>query len=280
MFDYVIAECLDEALHLLAENPWQILAGGTDFYPALSEKPVISNILDISGLDELRLITEDQDCWRLGALSTWTDIIESDLPPEFNGLKLAGREVGASQIQNVATIGGNLCNASPAADGVPPLLTLGATIELSSAAGRRIVAIDDFIRGNRSTTMKSTEIMTAIIVPKTSGEVRSHFLKLGSRRYLVISIVMVATVIQLSIDNVIQDAKIAVGSCSPVAKRLTELEVDLLGQKTSLDLDDFIQEKHISKLIPIDDIRASAEYRRSAAVELIRRVLRECLEGA
>ena len=118
---------LDEAYALLASDSWKILSGGTDFYPALGNRPVDFNVLDISRISPLRSIVKDAEGnWHIGALATWSEIIRHELPPAFDGLKLSAREVGSIQIQNRATVVGNICNASPAADGVPPLLTLGA----------------------------------------------------------------------------------------------------------------------------------------------------------
>ena len=162
MSSYILPDTLADALAIIAEGEWRLLAGGTDFYPQLGDKSVDFNIIDINKLEELRGIRKNSDCWRIGATTTWTELLEAELPEAFNGLKLAAREVGSEQIQNAATIAGNLCNASPAADGVPPLLTLDARVELQSVSGVRHLSISDFIRGNRSTDLKTNEIMTAI----------------------------------------------------------------------------------------------------------------------
>src|SRR5690606_26391915 len=113
---------LEEALAVLGERPWTIFAGGTDFYPALGSRPLRQDVLDINGLGALRGIAETADRFVIGARTTWTDISRHEFPPAFDALRQAAREVGSLQIQNVGTVAGNLCNASPAADGVPPLL--------------------------------------------------------------------------------------------------------------------------------------------------------------
>src|SRR5690349_1605826 len=126
---------VDEAVAALAANDaLTILAGGTDFYPARVGNPAARapDVLDITALRGLRGITNEGDRLRIGAATTWSDVIRSDLPPWFDGLKRAAREVGGVQIQNAGTIAGNLCNASPAADGVPCLLALDAAVELAS----------------------------------------------------------------------------------------------------------------------------------------------------
>ena len=279
MSGYAIPSTLDDVLDLIATGEWRVLAGGTDFYPAHVDAVVRDNVLDISQVDSLAGISRTDKHWRIGASATWTDVIEADFPTAFDGLKEAAREVGGEQIQNAGTLAGNLCNASPAADGVPPLLTLDASVELSSKKGVREIPLSAFIHGNRQTALKADELMTAIIIPCDRDAARSRFLKLGARKYLVISIVMVSTLVSVSTSGEIQDARVAVGSCSGVAQRLLSLEKALLGQPASIDLSSFIERQHLSLLSPIDDVRASAGYRLDAAEELVRRALADCLSG-
>lgn len=264
---------INEALSLLASDKWSILSGGTDFYPSLGDKKPEGNILDLSCLSALNQITQDDDHWIIGACVTWTDVIQADLPEAFNALKLASKEVGSIQIQNRATVAGNLCNASPAADGVPPLLCLDAQVKLSSTRGERILPLAEFIRGNRKTALQSDELLTQILIPKQSAQGVSGFLKLGARKYLVISISMVAARIRWNQNEVIEDAAIAVGSCSLVAQRLKELEAALIGQKRSVLFSDVVNPEHLGCLSPIDDVRASADYRMDASATLVGRVL-------
>src|SRR3977135_89035 len=120
---YLRPSRLEDALTALA-RPYVVLAGGTDFYPARVGRAIDEDVLDIGGIAVLRGISGDAAGWRLGATTTWSELLETDLPPLFDGLKQAAREVGGRQIQNAGTLAGNLCNASPAADGVPPLLAV------------------------------------------------------------------------------------------------------------------------------------------------------------
>jgi len=168
---------------------------------------------------------------------------------------------------------GNLCNASPAADGVPCLLALDAEVELSSAQGSRRIPLSAFITGNRSTARAAQELLTAIVVPDAATGARSAFLKLGARRYLVISIVMAGFVIEPD-GGTVGRARIAVGACSPVARRLGALEAALAGQPLGAALGDTVEARHLAEVLsPIDDVRGSAAYRDGAAVELVRRGL-------
>lgn len=264
---------LDDALQSLEQGSWRILAGGTDFYPAQGDRPISESLLDLTAIPELRGISKTATGWRLGGLTTWTDVIETALPAAFDGLKAAAREVGSIQIQNSGTLAGNICNASPAADGVPPLLTLNAEIELASPGGNRRLPLGDFITGVRKTDRHSDELVSALHIPDIAPEGRSSFLKLGARRYLVISIAMVAVVIVPDENGKIIDARIAVGSCSPVAQRLKRLEERLIGQTAAQGLSARVVADDVIGLTPINDVRGTSEYRMDVAEELVKRAL-------
>ncbi len=264
---------LEDALSLIADPSTRVLAGGTDFYPALGGAPAQMPIVHLGRIPDLSGITRDGAQWRFGATTTWTDIARADLPPLFTALRQAAREVGSIQIQNAGTIAGNLCNASPAADGVPPLLALDASVELASASGRRVLPLADFITGVRKTALRPGELVTAVLVPDQPTW-RSAFGKLGARRYLVISIAMVAVAVELDETGAIQSARIAIGSCSPVARRLPQVEAALVGLNPKEErLGACLAEADLSPLSPLDDVRASASYRLDAARELIRRAI-------
>jgi CO/xanthine dehydrogenase FAD-binding subunit len=263
---------LEEATEALASQPFTILAGGTDFFPARVGRTIDEDVLDISGVAVLRGISETPGQIRIGARTTWTDMIDAELPPWCEALKLAAREVGGMQIQNAGTIAGNLCNASPAADGVPPLLAFDAAVELASVRGTRTLSLSEFILGNRRTARRPEELVTAVLLPRPARPARSTFLKLGARKYLVISIVMVATLIEEAADGTIAAARIAVGSCSETALRLSALEAALVGQEASTAL---VGDTHVQPLAPLDDVRGTATYRREAARTLVTRSLRQ-----
>ncbi len=266
---------LKEALAAMAAQPLTVLAGGTDFYPARVGQPIREDVLDVTRIVSLRGIREESESWRIGAATTWTDLIQRPLPDYFQTLKLAAREVGGVQIQNAGTVIGNICNASPAADGVPPLIALGAEVELSAAKGSRTLRLDEFILGNRHTQRQSHELVTAIIVPKWQPHARSTFLKLGARKYLLISIAMVAACIETDGNGIITRAGISVGACSPVARRLVALEQKLVGKRYSRALANCVQPDDLESLAPIADVRSSAEYRLDAALTLVKRALLE-----
>lgn len=280
MIRYAKPRTLDGALALLGEARWRILAGGTDFYPALGKRPLSENVLDINALDELRGISETATHLLIGARTTWTEIVRHNLPAAFDALKQAAREVGSAQIQNFGTLAGNLCNASPAADGAPVLMVLDAEVELASLAGRRTLPLGDFMLGNRRTAIESGEIATAVRIPKTAIAGTSCFQKLGARRYLVISIAMAAARVVVGDDGRIARAAVAVGACSAVARRLSGLEGALVGLNPGREVERAVAAEGFADLSPIDDVRGSADYRRAAAREIVGRALAGALGRA
>lgn len=273
---YLRPRSVDEVLQALATHGGRILAGGTDFFPALGDKPLTGPVIDISGLGSLSDIAVSNEEVRIGACTTWRTVAEASLPRSFDALKAAAREVGSIQIQNMGTVGGNLCTASPAADGIPPLLALDAEVELTSLRGHRRLPLCEFIASYRKTLIRADEILTAVVVPRTIDGA-SAFLKLGVRRYLVISIAMVAAVVEIDARGSVQQARVAVGACSAVAQRLRALEHDLKGAVARPGLGALVRQDHLDVLSPIDDLRGTADYRRDATVTLIGRVLDACV---
>jgi CO/xanthine dehydrogenase FAD-binding subunit len=281
---------LDQALGFVAgaRSPVTVLAGGTDLYPAHVGQKISGPVIDISRINTLNAITvlgpETQPVLSIGAAVKWSAITRREHAalhtPRFDCLVMAAREVGGLQIQNLGTVVGNLCNASPAADGVPALQALDARIKLASQHGVREIALVDFIVGPRKTECQPDEIVEAIHIPlaadQPSGTSHSVFLKLGHRRYLVISAVMTAVRLDWHDDKVAQ-AAVSVGACGPVALRLGAVEAQLIGSDAA-QLTQFaataLAPDLLSALTPIDDLRGSAQYRVAAADQLIRRSIR------
>ncbi|MGJ3262345.1 MAG: FAD binding domain-containing protein [Salinarimonas sp.] len=283
MSRYLRPGSIEEAVDLLsADAALRVVAGGTDVYPALGEAAARAAFLDIARIPGLRGIGREGDetgrsVWRIGAATTWSDVVRAPLPPFLDGLRRAGREVGAIQIQNVATLAGNVVNASPAADGTVALLALDARVEIAGRAGRRVVPLADFVTGVRRVALAPGEIVTALLVPHRPDAARSAFVKLGARRYLVISIAMVSTVIEPDEVGHVRAAAVAIGACAPVALRLDALERRLLGQPLAA-APDLVRPEDADALSPIDDVRAPAAYRRAAALTLVRRALAACAQ--
>lgn len=266
---------LEDALAIRAATGAMPLAGGTDIHPLRTARaawgePWTAPILDLSAVPELDGITEAADGWRIGARTTWTTIAEAKLPPIFDGLRAAAREVGGRQVQNRGTIAGNLVTASPAGDGIPNLLALDAVVECASTAGTRRLPVADFVTGYRATALAPGEIVTALHIPRDDAA-RGAFVKLGARRYLVISIAMAAAVIRCDGARIVE-ARVAVGACSPVAQRLPALEAALRGVALAKAAQ-VPDPSHLAPLAPIADVRASAAYRSDAALALLRDLL-------
>lgn len=263
---------LPEALTIAASGA-RVAAGCTDLFPATTRQSLAGDILDVTAISGLDQIEMTESGLRIGATATWSEVANAALPPACQGLQAAACEVGSIQIQNAATIGGNLCNASPAADGVPPLLTLDADVELQSADGGRSMPLDSFLTGPRETALRPGEILTAVVLPHAALAGESAFLKLGARKHLVISIVMAAARIVVE-DGAIRQAAIAIGACSPTARRVPAAEASLIGATDARALD---LAAIRAALAPIDDIRADAGYRIDAAATLAKRAVADVL---
>lgn len=293
MNSYCAAKSLEEALDVLAGHAGvcavSIVAGGTDYFPAKPsrgalEKPQES-LLDVTRIAELSEISETAAGWRIGAAVTFSALIATPFPAAFSALKQAARQIGARQIQNVATLAGNICNASPAADSVPVLLAMNAQVELASTRGRRVLDLADFIIGVRQTTLAPDEMLSAVLIPAPHPESCSAFEKLGSREYLVISIAMMAVVLRVTQEGPekrrIAQARVAVGACGPVALRLPALESDLIGRSVAdLSADFEVSEAHLAPLSPLDDVRGSAHYRKIAVAEIAMRAIERAAQDA
>lgn len=275
--------------------PALLLAGGTDIYPAHVGRPLTGPVIDLSGLKCLSQVSpavhEGHHYVRIGAMVRWIDLRERRFSllagPAFDGLAMAAAEIGGRQIQNRGTLAGNLCNASPAADGVPVLLALRAQVELLGAGGSRILPLEEFIVGPRQTVLAPDELLAAVLIPQPPLEpIASHscFLKLGTRRYLVISAAMVAVSLGWSdqANPQIVSCCLAVGSCGPVATRLAALEQSLLGLTAPAVMAFAAQPlppQALAPLHPIDDMRGSAHYRMLAVQVMLGRALTTMARG-
>jgi N-methylhydantoinase B len=277
MAAYFRPSSLAEALAVRGGQPVTVLAGGTDVYPARAARVGWGDmrrddVLDISAIGELKGIAEEPGRFRFGALTTWDELRRAALPPAFAGYQMAAREIGGPQVQNRGTLAGNICTASPAGDGIPCLLSLDAEVELASERGRRVVPTSEFIDGYRHTVCRPDELVTAILVPGPPAGARGNFVKLGARRYLVISIVMAAAVVAADAAGTMTHARVAVGACSAVVQRLPRLEQALLGRPLAA-APDLVDATQLAPLAPIDDVRATGAFRAAATVDVVRDLL-------
>jgi CO/xanthine dehydrogenase FAD-binding subunit len=276
---------LADALALLANGAFEVLAGGTDLLAASADRPPSQPWLDISALEALSglsTVSGTSAALRIGALTTWNTLARTPLPPGCEALAQAAREVGGAQIQNRGTLGGNLCNAAPGADGIAPLLALDAQVELASQRGTRRLPLTTFLQGNHRTARRPDELVTGVLVPFRSQRATSRFLKLGARRHLARSIAMVAVALDFDARDQVTHCGIAVGACAAAARRLPPLETALrltsrgtlvTALERLLDADNGASA--LAALAPIDDLRGSATYRLDAVATMIRRAVAE-----
>ena len=272
---------LDAAYALLADasaGPWRPLAGGTDLLVQitgeLGEPP--ARIIDIWRLDELRGIGVDGDALVIGALTTYTELRHSPVVAEFiPALAEAAATIGAAQIQNRGTIGGNVVNASPAGDTLPVLLALGASFVLGSASGEREVAADDFWPEYRTTARREDELLLRVRV-SLAPDRQVRFRKVGTRRAQAISKVVMALAWRANGTEGPgwTDVRLALGSVAPTTIRARATEAVLDGAPPTRETADAAVTALTTELKPIDDVRSTADYRRLVAGRVLHRLVR------
>ena len=279
-FKYLRPKNLEEALNLLDKYGEQakLLAGGTDLIVKMKDRVIEPKyIIDLSNLKELRFISKENGVIRVGALTTLREIETSPLIQDHVCvLSDAVGKMASWQIRNLGTIGGNLCNASPAADTAPPLLILEAKLKLNSPEEERIVPVEQFFTGPGETILKNNELLTEIQIPIIPDNSGAAFLKLGRRAAHTLSIVSVATLAIVE-DNVFKDVRIALGSVAPTPIRARKTENKFRGLPAT---EDVIEENCgcvMEDINPISDVRASAEYRKEMSIVLTKRALFEAL---
>lgn len=271
---------VEEALACLAENPAALpLAAGTDLVVRLKDGLYPgATLLDLSGLHSLRFIEDAGAVIHIGPLTTHSDIIVSRLLGDWAPVLVeAASTVGAKQIQNRGTIGGNLGTASPAGDTLPALLCHDARITLSSASGERVLPVDEFLLGPGKTALQKGELITRITIDKAPESPLSFYKKLGSRNALAISIASVAVVLGGVSCDTFESARVALGAVAPTPIRARECEEILAAGPLTESRIDAAARAAASAASPISDLRASAEYRRAMIAALLKQGLSENL---
>ena len=278
----VSPKALDEVLELLAREPgtWKPFAGGTDLMVLLEAgKLAHKNYINIRHLKELRFIDVSNQHVTFGALTTYTDVQASPvLREEFPMLCQAASETGGLAIQNRGTLGGNIMNASPAADSPPALLAYDAALELLSANGSRWVSYEGFHTGYKQMIIRPDELLGRIRLPRTTRSLKHYYRKVGTRKAQAISKICFAAVIQTS-DDEITDLRIALGSVAPIPIRCVKTEASLRGQTISQPLLEAGRAELAREIVPIDDLRSTANYRTSVSLNLLEDFLSSQLSG-
>ena len=268
-------QSLAEACQMLTDTSGRLIAGGTDVIPQMRDgRFQAQTLIDLSRLTNLSRIEEQSGTVVIGALTNYTTLRQSPLLQEVAPMlvEVAGL-VGGIQTQNRGTIGGNIANASPAGDTLPPLLALNAEVTLSSANGERVLPLAEFLQGPGKTAITSHELLREVRFQRPATGTKSTFMRLGNRRGMVISVVSAAFVLRLDAENRVEDVRIALGAVAPTAIRCLDAESHLRGQVLTVELIEKAAETAVSTSSPIDDVRGTAEYRRHGVKVLVRRGL-------
>lgn len=282
--DVLTPQTLDEALDALHQNETRIkiVAGGSDVIVQLRDGIIkTEKLLNILSLKELRFIRRTDDRVHIGALSTYSDIIHNEITQEHGWVLVeAAKQIGAVQLQNTATIGGNLGNASPAGDSLPPLYALDAIVVTRNKSGRREVPIEEFFVGYRKTALKEDELIERVYFDALGPNDRGAYVKLGLREANAISIVDVAVVLRgRSVDNSFGKIRIALGAVAPTIKRARSCEQELVNKPLTTETVEKASALALDDAAPIDDIRGSAEYRKAMLVSLVFQALHKAALG-
>ena len=268
---------ITECLNLIGLHPdAKLLAGGTDLLVRLKDQTNWPIIIDISHIEEMKGISVGDDKIIIGALTVFSDIAENKIILKNAGvLAQAAEIVGSPQIRNRATIGGNVANASPAGDSIPPLFVLNAKLKIIKAGEEKIIPIDSFFQAPGKTILEKNELIASIIIPKNENA-RGAFSRLGQRKSLAISKVSLAALLKFS-DEKVEEARIALGAVAPTVIRAPKTEKFLTGK--ILDSGTITEAKKIicEEVAPISDIRSTAEYRKEMCGELLEQAIEKLI---
>jgi xanthine dehydrogenase FAD-binding subunit len=263
----------------LAGPDARVMAGGTDLLVRLrSGRETAGTLVSLDRLEALRGISEEgggglHRTLRIGAAATHAEVLAHPLVrSRLPVLACALAELGSPPIRNMGTLGGNICTASPAGDSLPPLAVLGAELELASAAGTRRLRLEDFILGPGRTALARGEVLAAVHVPLPGTKVVQHFEKVGRRNALAVAVVSLAALVRLERGGKVAEARLAWGSVGPTVWRCPEAERVLLGRRLSLSALNDAASMVRTQVRPIGDLRASADYRREVAGNLLLRL--------
>lgn len=269
---------LPELFAALGEPGARLLAGGTDLLVRLRAaaregRAAPAVLVRLDGVPELHGITRAADgAFRLGACCTHAELLaHPDLRAMLPALAAALAELGSPPIRNMGTLGGNICTASPAGDSLPPLVVLGAELELASEAGMRRLPLAEFITGPGRTQLRPGEVLAAVRAAPARGFAVQHFEKVGRRNALAVAVVSLAALLRLERGRV-AEARLAWGSVAPTVWRCPEAEAELVGGRLTLTALERAARVVRERVRPIDDIRAGAAYRREVAGNLLLRL--------
>lgn len=284
-FDYIKPKSMDEALDLLGESnnrDVKVYAGGTDVIPRLKSRLIQTPrvLIDLKGIPDLDYIEHNEkDGLRIGALATISSVAHSPLVKEnFWMLSQSAGSIASTQVQNRGTIVGNICNAVPSADSAPALLCLGAKLSCASSRGERTIDIEDFFTGPNQTALNPDELVKEIRIPNMPFQGKGTYIKLSPRSRMDLAVVGVGAMI-VQDKGLIQDVRIALGAVAPTPMRAKRAEDVLKGEKVHAKTVLKAAETASAESKPIDDHRASAEYRKMMVEALVKRAINNTLSN-
>jgi xanthine dehydrogenase FAD-binding subunit len=285
-YEFLTTQKIEEALNYLDKfSKVHILAGGTDLLVNLyKESPRLQHfdyLLDISNIPELKIINLINNFIEIGPLVTHSRLIDHSLIREyFPILVIAAQTIGSTQIRNRGTIGGNIVNASPAADLLPPLIALRAEVELTSRKGKRVLLLEEFLAGPYKTKLQTNELLTKIKIPLLGDNYYTDFQKIGRRKALSIARLSLALVTKIDKEGIFQDTRVAPGSATPYPQSLPETEKAIDGKSIfNIDLEE-IGKITSKEMVSITGERWSTPYKKPTIAVLIKRALKKIIEEA
>jgi len=285
-YEFLTTQKIEDAVDYLDKfSKVQLLAGGTDLlvnlYKESPRLPDFDYLLDISNIPELKIINLVNNFIEIGPLVTHSGLIDEPLiKNNFPVLMEAACTIGSTQIRNRGTIGGNIVNASPAADLLPPLIALRAEVELTSRKGKRILPLQEFLAGPYKTTLQASELLTKIKIPLLGDHYYTDFQKIGRRKALSIARLSLALVTKIEKEGIFQDTRVAPGSATPYPQSLPETEKAVNGQSIfNIDLEE-IGKITSKEMVSITGERWSTPYKKPTIAVLIKRALKKIIEEA
>jgi carbon-monoxide dehydrogenase medium subunit len=280
-FDYLEPSNINEAISLLLQygDRGKAVAGGTDLIVKMKRREIKPDyLINLKGILDINYVKYN-NVLQIGSLTTINSIDKSPVIKEnFLILSQSAHKIGSPQVRNIATIGGNICNASPSADMIPSLMVSGAMLKIIGPDGEKKVPIERFFTGPSETILSKGEILTSIEVPRPSPGTKSVYIKHSVRRAMDLAIVGIALAVNIK-DGICEDIKIGLGAVAPTPIRAYRGEEIIRGKEINDELIEKVAEVSCSETSPISDIRGSAEYRREMVKALIKRGLKELIYG-
>jgi CO/xanthine dehydrogenase FAD-binding subunit len=278
-FDYARPATIEDAVAIMGNDGTRALAGGTDLIPQMREgRRQVACVVDLKGIPELTRIAAHADgSLVLGAAASASSVASHlAVVSAYPAVARSARLIGSLQVQNRASLGGNICNAAPSADAVPALICHQASVRVAGPSGSRDELLETFVRGPGKTNLAPGELLLSILLPPITPRSAGTYLRFTPRREMDIAIAGTAAWVRLDAESRIAEARISLASVGPTQIRATSVEQHLIGRRPALALFEAAGRLAAGDARPICDTRGSADYRRSLIAVLTARALTEC----